>query len=272
MKLHLVYFSPNGTTRKSVRTIAQSMGIEEIEEHSLLLPKDRQNVRTFGVEDIVLLGLPTAGMIFGNIDELFQSIQGNGTPLVGVVLYGGAYYGVSLLQMKRKAETRGFKVAGLGAFIGEYALDKNFSAHRPDEQDQAILRSFGEEMYQKIVVRKEYQMKDQPTIGWSGSYFYNMIVGVRIFMQNSEYKLPTFMKKKHVTDDCVLCMSCEKNCPTQAIDIKRRHFDLDKCIGCHRCINQCKSHAIVSDSKIIKWISQDFARTFTQRKEPQLFF
>ena len=56
-------------------------------------------------------------------------------------------------------------------------------------------------------------------------------------------KLLTF----EITDDCIGCTKCKRNCPVDAIvgDIKQPHvIDLEKCIKCGTCITKCPFHAI----------------------------
>lgn len=270
MKVHLVYFSPNGTTLKSLRNIAQGMGDVEIEELDLLPHKNRDQKHTFGPDDLVLFGSATAGMLFGKVDEIFDSIEGNQTPFVGIVLYGNGYYGVSLMQMEKKAIQKGFLVSALGAFIGQYALRSDIAAGRPDAKDEQVQMDFGKAIYDKIIVRKDYRLDQKPRAGWSGKAKYNMVVALRHLMMNKEYKLTTSMKRKTVSDDCIVCRKCEKNCPEQAIDIEHKHFDLKACIGCCRCINNCPQKAITAVDKLLQTVNKGFFRDFQVRKEPEI--
>lgn len=270
MIVRLVYFSPNGTTLKSLRNIAQGMGDVEIVEYNLLLPENRKKTYSFDSNDLVILGCATAGMIFGKVDEIFNCIEGNNTPLVGVVLYGNGYYGASLIQMKKKAEKRGFRVSALAAFIGQHAINKNVAANRPDAKDISIQLDFGKAIYDKIIINKDYTLSRKPKSGWSGIPKYNVIVAVRYFMQNKEYVLPDFFKTKEVSDDCVRCKRCEANCPVNAINITDKKFLLSACIGCCSCINNCPQKAIKPANNIMNKVMSGFAKDFQKRKEPEI--
>ena len=51
-----------------------------------------------------------------------------------------------------------------------------------------------------------------------------------------------------ITDDCVGCTKCKRNCPVEAItgELKQKHFiDPAKCIKCGQCIDNCPKKAIV---------------------------
>ena len=56
--------------------------------------------------------------------------------------------------------------------------------------------------------------------------------------------------KLNITDDCIGCTKCKRNCPVNAIigDIKQKHvIDQDKCIKCGACIDGCPKKAIVKE-------------------------
>ena len=56
--------------------------------------------------------------------------------------------------------------------------------------------------------------------------------------------------KYTVTDKCVGCTLCAKNCPVDAIkgSVKQKHLiDQDKCVKCGRCMEHCKFSAIRVD-------------------------
>ena len=53
-----------------------------------------------------------------------------------------------------------------------------------------------------------------------------------------------------ITDDCIGCTKCKRNCPVGAIsgEIKQKHvIDSKKCIKCGACVDGCPKKAIVKD-------------------------
>jgi len=85
------------------------------------------------------------------------------------------------------------------------------------------------------------------------------------------YALPESCKAKEISDDCIKCGTCVRNCPVDAIDIEAKTFDTGKCIGCWGCINRCPKHAIISTSKEVAEIMRSFGEASTKRLEPEIF-
>ena len=135
-KLHLIYFSPSGSTEKIVRTIASSFSDLPVEVHDLLTSSSRKKKYTFGPDDIVIMGSMTAGKLFTLSDELFACLEAHDTPFIGVITFGNGYYGIALNEMLERASKSGFKVAALGAFIARHSMDTSIAEGRPDEHDR----------------------------------------------------------------------------------------------------------------------------------------
>jgi len=49
-----------------------------------------------------------------------------------------------------------------------------------------------------------------------------------------------------ISDECVSCGSCEKECPVEAISAGDSHYQIDAavCIDCGACVNTCPIDAI----------------------------
>lgn len=269
-KLHLVYFSPSGSTEKIVRTVASGLDGLEVEMHDLLTPASRRKNYSFGPNDLVIMGCMTAGMIFGNSTELFDCLHADNTPFIGIISYGNGYYGIALTQMKELAENQGFKVAAMGAFIAQHTIDHKAGAGRPDEHDREIMREFGKKAYAKIVAG-DYELHQQPKTNWSSSEAGNKVIAYRETHRDEPYSLPASYKSKAISDQCIKCYTCVRNCPADAINIETKTFDLEACIGCWGCINRCPKHAITSTSQEMADIMLTFGSAFANRLEPEIF-
>ncbi len=270
-KLHLVYFSPSGSTEKIVKCIASGIEGLEVEKHDLLTSYSRRKNYTFGKNDIVIFGSMTAGKLFTLSDELFACLHADNTPFIGVVTFGNGYYGIALNEMQRRAQGQGFRVAAMGAFIARHSMDTSIAEERPDSHDKEIMRDFGRKAYEKIQ-RGDYELHEQPKTNWSSWEMGNKVIAYREEHPDEPYALPTSCKAKEISDDCIKCGACVQRCPVDAIDIIAKTFDLDKCIGCWGCINRCPRRAIKSTSKEVADIMSSFGQAATKRLEPEIFF
>ena len=257
MKVYFIYFSPSGSTLRAMKNVASGMGSVESEWIDMSLPSNRKKKYAFAADDLVVYGTMTGGMLFAPNKEIFACFEGHGAAFAGFGQYGNGYYGVALKQLERRASACGFRVIGIGAFIGQYPLSDAYATHRPDARDAAIQKDFGKKVLEKCL-SKDFSLKAKPHVGWAKKPMGNFVIFVRQFMMKSDYTLPASMKAKEYTDQCIECGKCERDCPTEAINLKARHFDLDRCIACYRCINQCPVGAIKSTSKLMLKSAKDF--------------
>ena len=268
--IHLVYFSPSGSTEKIVRRIASAIHGPEMKTYNLLPSAARKKQYVFGKEDLVIYGSISAGMLFTKAEEIFGCLQGNETPFIGVVSFGNAYYGVALTEMKERAESRGFKVCALGAFVAQHTMAPEVGAGRPDAKDEAIMVDFGRKAYEKILAGDDV-LHRQPVTYWSSSEQFNQYIAFR--ETNKEpYCFPLEFRAKKISDACIKCKTCVRNCPADAIDIENKTFDLEACIGCFGCINRCPMHAISPASPEVTEFMKGFIEAFKgARLEPDIF-
>lgn len=263
--IYVLYFSPNGTTLRTMKNIIEGMDAAPIYV-DLAVPENRRKDYQFSPDDLVLYGTITAGMLFACNKEIFRYIHGNGAAFAGIAMYGNGYYGVTLKQLNDRAISAGFKVIALAAFVGQHAQAGAIAAGRPDDEDAKVQREFG----RKIATKKN--VIDVPIpVGWSSSGLYNIIVFARQFMQGQDYALPGFMKKKKATDACLGCGKCSRNCPAEAIKMEKKPvFNSKKCIACYRCVNECPKHAIQCTSGLMNGIVKNFGKKFENRVEPTI--
>ena len=270
-KIYSVYFSPSGSTEKIVKKIASEIKGLEAENIDLLTSASRKKKYKFGKNDLVIFGCMTAGKLFTLSDEIFECLEADGTPFIGVATFGNTYYGIALKEMKERAEKQGFKVTALGAFVARHSIDTNFGAGRPDDKDFEIMKDFARKAHEKIL-SGDLTLHKLPETGWSNLELGNKVIAYREEHPDEPYALPPSYKSKEMTADCIQCGTCAKHCPTDAINIEKKTFDLEKCIGCWGCINRCPKHAIKSTSKEMADIMKAIKDMPETRLEPVLLF
>jgi ferredoxin len=277
MKIYLIYFSPGGTTKTTVRNIAQSIDDKkkdsQIIELDMQIKYNREKSYTFRSDDLVILGMMTGTTLFGFPQEIFDSIQGNNTPLVAVVMYGNGYYGKSLITMKHQVEMKGFRVVAAGSFIGQASYSNKIASGRPDAKDQVIQYKFGKKIYHKLYVDKDFSFNSKLKMNWSKDDFVTRIKCGVLTYKPGYLTVPKMIKGLSFdTSKCVDCGLCEKRCPVEAINLQFKSFDYDKCIGCASCVNNCPKQAIRITNDKLNNIMKGLEKYRSDRKEPELFF
>ncbi len=126
-RVNLMYFSPTATTKTIVETIGHRLveknGIEQGKIVDFTLPKQRETGVTFKSNDILLIGVPVySGRVPNILLSYLNTIKGNNTLAIPIVLYGNREYEDALLELNDILIENGFNVIAGGAFIGEHSF------------------------------------------------------------------------------------------------------------------------------------------------------
>ena len=77
---------------------------------------------------------------------------------------------------------------------------------------------------------------------------YKSLIFLKIFIEKLEKTYQEYRNTKsfYVTDKCIACSLCEKNCPDNEIKLidKKPKWIKDKCQHCLKCIHRCPVYAI----------------------------
>jgi len=258
-----IYFSPTGTTKKTVLTIAEGTGMP-FKDIDLTLPESRRSIKqSFGEDDLVIVGMPVyAGRLPKHLDDFFAGLNGNSTPAAAVVLYGNRDYNDALIELKMRLEEKGFNVRSAAAFIGEHTVSAKIAAGRPDADDLSIALEFGRKSVRSIFenVSGKLEVKGSYPFTWQGY---------------DPKSPPDFPPHPRIVtnDNCIQCKLCSQNCPWGAIDPDESKIrDYSKCPWCYRCLKNCPSRAIqAAGEKFLARLPQ-FEQMCSQRRDPELFF
>ncbi len=273
MKLHLIHFSPGGTTKRTIKNIASGIAIKEVKEYNMLKENVRNKKYTFNHDDLVVIGMPTATKLFGLPNEILDALKGNNTPFVGVVTYGSGCYGNSLIMLKKAMEKQGFKMVAGGAFIGQYSFDERIAKGRPDARDANVQNEFGQRIYNKVVINNDISFNEKLKMNWPKEGMASTIISaIRAVTPGIEAKLAKSASSFEVTDDCIKCKACINHCPVSAIRLKEKiEFDKTLCIGCQGCLNICPKKAIKQVNTLMIKGTESLVSKRQERKEADIF-
>jgi ferredoxin/flavodoxin len=262
-KVYALYFSPTGTTEKATIAMASGTGMP-VEKIDLTEPRARKAFnRTFGKDELVVVGLPVyGGRLPRNLEDFFSGLNGHGTPAVALAMYGNRAYDDALVELKFRLEERGFLVKAGAAFVGEHTFSKNIATGRPNENDLAVAAGFGKQIVDSI----------SEDAGGALTLKGNYPSTLNGYNPSTPGPHPTYPNIL-TTESCTQCGVCAELCPWEAIDKDDvTKIDSARCLRCFRCIKICPVDAKhVTDEKFLMFIPQFEMRLNAIRREPELF-
>ena len=130
-RVHIAYFSPTGTTMRTLRAVADGFGCSELSETDWGDPKSRAAILKTGPDELVIAGMP---VYYGRIPSLFHEglpLRGEGTPFVPVAVYGNRHYDDAVLELKTLGEAAGCVTLGAAAFVAQHCLNPDMALPVP---------------------------------------------------------------------------------------------------------------------------------------------
>lgn len=256
-KLHLIYFSPTGTTRKTVEQIAAGMEPVQVESHDLtLLTTGLEQQFTDG---LAIIGIPVyAGRVPEICLKRMERVSAQGVPAILVALYGNREFEDALVELQDVVITKGFTVVAAAAFIGEHSYSTQaqpIAEARPDQDDLAMAREFGTAVAHSLVdgipqavpaIPGNRPYRERPPLG-----------GIAPALEESL---------------CTRCAVCATVCPTLAITAGEGVVtDASSCILCCACVRICPAQARSLNHPLITARREMLVTNCSVRKSPSLY-
>ncbi len=260
--LTLVYFSPTGTTRRTLEAIAEGMAPGQARHVDLSLPPPPDAGITAIDSGIALIGVPVyAGRVPLTAVERLKKIKARKIPAVIVVVYGNRAFEDALLELKEISVDAGFAPVAGAAFIVEHSFagkQAPIALGRPDGKDLATAREFGKAARSRLDAFG--RSKNAPPVEVPGA------------IPHRERMPHAGISPLTREELCTLCGTCAGLCPTGAIAIDGRVLtDASACILCHACVKGCPEGARVMEAEPIKAIVARLLANCMARREPEMF-
>ena len=238
------YFSPCRNVRTAAEAIgkaaAHALGLP-FETVDFTLPQARTGDIAFGPEDLVILGTPVyAGRVPNKIMPFIRDhIYGNGALCVPVVCFGNRAFDDALAELFLLAGDNGFTVLAAAAVVSEHSFAPELAPGRPDDQDLAGLRTFGERIAEKVQ-KNGPALETVPGTLPPEKYY---------TPQRADGAPARFLKAVPKTDmeKCTRCGTCAKVCPMGSVDPADPAVTAGVCIKCQACIKLCPAGARTFD-------------------------
>lgn len=262
-QVKLISFSPTGTTRQILESIAKGVAVENIDHIHLTLPEDaRRTIPPFS-DELAIIGAPVyGGRLPVDAVSRFKQLKASGTLAILVVVYGNRAFEDALLELKNLAMELGFHPVAGAVFIGEHSFattDVPIANGRPDRSDIRKAIDFGAKVKDKVTALQSPDAQMELEV--PGHFPYEA-AGAK----------PLAVAPVTHEDICTVCGTCADVCPVAAISIDGSvATEVELCIRCCACIKNCPTGARMMENETWKNIANWLKENCSARKEPEFF-
>jgi ferredoxin len=270
-----LFFSPTGSTRKVVETVAKGTGLPVLAPISITTPQERDSFSGQFEGDLLIVGVPVyAGRFPALILPPLGKVDGTGRWALPVAVCGNVRMGTCLAELCAVLKRQGFTIPAAGNFVAQHSFaceDFALATDRPDQEDLRQAAEFGRRVAGKIA-----QDPEDITCVYGKSLYIRMYVSGSTeptgFVSMGPGHRPTIRVSEHNTQLCDDCGRCVEVCPAGCIDPESYLIEDETCIRCFACTAVCAPGAKTKVVQPMAPLAAWFRHRSTERGEPLLFF
>ncbi len=276
MNVFAVYFSPCGSVKKAVETMAEAAAEKlgaELRTVDFTLPAARREENStdaaprtysFAEGDLVFFGTPVyAGRVPNKIMPFVRdSFRGNGALCVPVVCFGNRSFDDALSELKLLLESDGFTAIAAAAVVTEHDFSALLANSRPGRTDLARIAEFGAKAAEKALQGAPASPLTVPgTQALEDMKYYTPL--------RTDGQPAKFLKAvpKVRENRCDRCGKCQRVCPMGSIELKTEGRMTGPCIKCQACVKTCPRGALYFDDPDFLSHVEMLEQNYTRRAE-----
>ena len=241
MKIAIAYFSATGNTQKMAEVIEpvfKERGAS-VDKFDITVKAARLEPLDFSPYDGVIFGAPIHSLRAPRVvRDWMKTLNGQGQKAAMFFTFGGFHVHPTHYSTREILAKAGFTVVSSAEFLGAHTFNKggwDAVPSRPDASDFAVAREFALSTYDRFAGQDEGILGDLEKTELSEE-FLDAIEGFR-------FKVLTMLPTRN-GEECSLCMACQEQCPTGAMDAEKGEADITLCIACLGCLHVCPEDAL----------------------------
>ena len=265
MNVLLIFFSQTGGTEKIAYRIQE--GILNSDNDCDMIDMKKADKLNLNKYDLIGIGTPTFYYREPiNVKNFIQNLKNNDGKHCFIFCTHGSVIGNTFYYMQEELSEKGYLV--IGDFDSYSASSLQFypeimhTIKHPDEIELEEALNFGMSICNVSLRIKNGESNLIP--------IYNLIEDTWWAKQSKTLTLDVlrriFPKFEINIDRCSKCLTCQENCPTDAIDIEADPPEIQKesCIFCGYCEKACPEGAIEADWKLMRVGSKSNLKLYAQ--------
>ena len=252
MNVLLIYFSQTGGTEKTASKIQE--GIIYSDNNCDIIEMKKAENKNLNDYDLIGIGTPTFYYREPiNVKDFIQKMKKRDGKHCFIFCTHGSVIGNTFYYMQEELSKNGYIVIGnfdsYSASSIQFYPEIMHTIKHPDEIELEEALKFGQNICDVSLKVKNGETDLIP--------IFNLIEDTWWVKQSKNLTLDflrrIFPKFEINTDVCTKCLTCQENCPTDAIDVEVEPPEIQKesCIFCGYCEKSCPEGAIETDWKLM---------------------